>query len=359
VQAPFHAGLGTAGSSANSGNGGTQRRFLTLDALRGAGAVVVMAGHAGVILGGYSPPFMYLAVDMFFVLSGFVLAHVYDAKFLKGLTARSFLWARVARLYPVYVIGLMLGLISLAFSNVHGLSATQTGISLVCGLFALPSPPMGPIGPLFPLNGPFWSLFFEFWIANLVFALFWRFLRGKLLWMLVGGSALLLLLLGLHFKTLDFGWTWHQFPGGVVRVCFSFFAGVAISRLHDVKPVRVKVPSSLCLVVFAAAMTMPLHGTWANIYALAVVLVFFPTLIYLGAGATERNPRLGRALGDASYATYAIHRPLLYILAAPLGVLPLPHARIGVALGAEMALMLVIVALAWFINKLVTPAKPS
>ena len=68
-------------------------RFLTLDALRGVGAIAVMAGHAGIVLNAYMPPFMYLAVDMFFVLSGFVLAHAYDRKFAQGLSVQDFLKA--------------------------------------------------------------------------------------------------------------------------------------------------------------------------------------------------------------------------------------------------------------------------
>ena len=80
-------------------------RFLTLDALRGVGAIAVMAGHAGIVLGAYMPPFMYLAVDMFFVLSGFVLAHAYDRKFAEGLSVGAFLKARIARLYPIYLSG--------------------------------------------------------------------------------------------------------------------------------------------------------------------------------------------------------------------------------------------------------------
>ncbi|HKU54954.1 MAG TPA: acyltransferase family protein, partial [Rhizomicrobium sp.] len=87
-------------------------RFLTLDALRGVGAIAVMAGHAGIVLNAYMPPFMYLAVDMFFVLSGFVLAHAYDGKFAGGLSVGAFLKARIARLYPIYLIGLVLGLVS-------------------------------------------------------------------------------------------------------------------------------------------------------------------------------------------------------------------------------------------------------
>jgi len=324
-------------------------RFLTLDALRGAGAIAVMAGHAGIILGAYMPPFMYLAVDMFFVLSGFVLAHAYDGKFAQGMSVAAFLKARVRRLYPIYLAGLVLGLVSVAFANTHALTPARAFLSFFFGLWALPSPPLEPLGVLFPLNGPFWSLFFEFWVANLIFALFWRQLRGWMLALVILGSAAALAFLGLYFGTLDFGWTWHQLPGGMVRVCYSFFAGVALSRLHARQTHRPGVPSWACLLIFCAIMLLPLPGFAKGPYEVAVVLLGFPALIYFGANAIERQPRIGKALGDASYAIYAVHRPLLTILLWPLAPLlerPRPHLY-----SIELGLVIVTAALAWLINR--------
>ena len=325
------------------------RRFLTLDALRGLGAIAVMAGHAGILLNAYMPPFMYLAVDMFFVLSGFVLAHAYDGKFAGGMSVAAFLKARVTRLYPIYLAGLVLGLISVGFVNT--LTLPQALLSFFLGLFALPSPRMEPLGVLFPLNGPFWSLFFEFWVANLFFALFWRMLRGRLLATVILVSALVLAFLGLRFGTLDFGWTWHQLPGGFVRVCYSFFAGVALSRLHASRAHHPAVPSWACLLIFACVVILPLPGSLKALYEVAVVLLVFPALIYFGAGAIERRPRIGKALGDASYAIYAVHRPLLTILLWPLAWSLEKQASMLWRYSVEAALVIVIGALAWGINR--------
>ena len=332
-------------------------RFLTLDALRGVGAIAVMAGHAGIVLNAYMPPFMYLAVDMFFVLSGFVLAHAYDGKFAGGLSVGAFLKARIARLYPIYLIGLGLGLVGVAFSNTHALSPARALLSFFFGIFALPSPPLEPLGVLFPLNGPFWSLFFEFWVANLAFAIFWRQLHGWLLLAVILMSASALAFLGLRFGGLDFGWTWHQFPGGLVRVCYSFFAGVALLRFHARQTGLPAVPSSIpswaCLVIFASVMLLPLQGVLKGLYEVFVVLLVFPSLIYFGAGAVERRPQIGQALGDASYAIYAIHRPLLAILLWPLGMMwtlekhPPPVRSYLI----EAALISVIGVMAWCINR--------
>jgi len=328
-----------------------KRRFLTLDALRGAGAIAVMAGHAGIVLNAYMPPFMYLAVDMFFVLSGFVLAHAYDGKFAAGMRVAAFLKARVARLYPIYLVGLVLGLVSVAFTNTHALAPAQALLSFFFGLLALPSPPMEPLGVLFPLNGPFWSLFFEFWVANLIFALFWRQLRGSVLALVILLSAGILGALGLYFGTLDFGWTWHQLPGGFARVCFSFFAGVALSRFHARQTRHPAIPSWACLLVFTAVMLLPLQGLAKGPYEVAVVLLVFPALIYFGAGAVERRPQIGKALGDASYAIYAVHRPLLTILLWPLGLALEAHPPQPLRYFVEILLITVIFLLAWLINR--------
>jgi peptidoglycan/LPS O-acetylase OafA/YrhL len=328
-------------------------RFLTLDALRGLGAIAVMAGHAGIVLNAYMPPFMHLAVDMFFVLSGFVLAHAYDGKFAEGMSIEAFLKARVARLYPTYLVGLVLGLISVAFANTHALAPARALLSFFFGLLALPSPPMEPLGVLFPLNGPFWSLFFEFWIANLIFALFWRQLRGRVLALIILVSAGILTALGLHFGSLDFGWTWHQLPGGFARVCYSFFAGVALSRFHARQTRQPVVPSWACLMVFAVVMLLPLQGFTKGLYEVAVVLLIFPALIYFGAGAIERRPEIGKALGDASYAIYAVHRPLLTILLWPLSLVwsLKAHPPQPLRYFFEILLMAVIGILAWSINR--------
>ncbi len=340
---------------------GKKTRFLTLDALRGVGAIAVLTGHAGIVLGAYMPPFMYLAVDMFFVLSGFVLAHAYDRKFAEGLSVGAFLKARVARLYPIYLVGLVLGLVSVALVNTHALLPARALLSFFFGLFALPSPPMERLGVLFPLNGPFWSLFFEFWVANLAFAMFWRKLHGGLLLAVILLSAAILAFLGLRLGGLDFGWTWHQLPGGLVRVCYSFFAGVALLRFHARQTRLPAVPSWACLVIFACIMLVPVQGSIKGPYEIFIVLLVFPVLMYFGAGAVEYRPQIGKVLGDASYAIYAVHRPLLTILLWPLGMMWAleKHAAPLRQYLIEAVLICAIGVMAWYINRWIALRKTA
>jgi peptidoglycan/LPS O-acetylase OafA/YrhL len=344
-------------SVANAAANKKVRRFVTLDALRGVGAATVMAGHAGPLLGGYSPPFFYLAVDMFFVLSGFVIACAYDEKMAGGMLPLEFLRARVRRLYPIYFVGLLAGLVSVLFNNPHGLSLAQAVVTFVCGLFALPSPPMGPFRALFPLNGPFWSLFLEFWIANVSFAFLWHSLRGKVLWAFIVFWAAVLLVGVLRAKSLDLGWNWHNAPGGLARVCFSFYVGVFLARLHAKRPPKLKVPSLMCLLAFCAVMVLPVGEVWTPIVGLFVIFVVFPALIYWGAEAIEGHPAVGRAFGDASYALYAIHRPLIYVLAWLLTLKPFVFLQKQHALLTQAGTMIFIGLLAWGINGLFSRAK--
>lgn len=331
---------------------GKAGRFVTLDGLRGVGAICVVAGHSGDAFGGYAPKHFYLAVDMFFVLSGFVIARAYDHRFLSGLTLREFIKARIYRLYPIYLVGMACGLGALCVSNIHRLSHLQIAESFVLGLFGLPSPSTAPWWALFPLNAPFWSLFLEFWCANLLYGIFWRQLRGRNLTFLVALSAALLVSFAVLKGTFNVGWTWPTLPGGVARVCFSFFAGVWLFRLHDARGSVRHVPAWACLAACVAAFMVPVRPPNSLFYDMAVALVFFPALIYLGAGATEIRPWIGRALGDISYALYAIHRPLLIPVAwLKLRLLgPANHRLESVALQAVF--IMCVSVLAWWVNRL-------
>jgi len=147
-------------------------RFGTLDGLRGVAAIVVVLFHA--IFGAWVPRFGYLAVDLFFILSGFVLSHAYDKRFVAGMSVAEFLSLRVVRLYPLYLLGLVLGLCVVRI-NPSIMDAPAAGVLLnfVLNLFDLPGMeiPGTLYRELFPLNVPLWSLFFEFWVANLIFGI--------------------------------------------------------------------------------------------------------------------------------------------------------------------------------------------
>lgn len=130
-------------------------RYFTLDAMRGVAAIMVVLYHAGPVTTVIAPA-GYIAVDFFFALSGFVIAATYEARLRNGLTPLRFIRIRLTRLYPLYLVGLLLGLTKALgawlVAAPHALTGAQILSATVFGLAILPTLP--PLDDLFPLNGP-------------------------------------------------------------------------------------------------------------------------------------------------------------------------------------------------------------
>ena len=72
--------------------------------MRGMAAIAILIYHAEKYLGMQLLPNAYLAVDLFFLLSGFVIAHNYDGKFTGGMSLTNFMVQRLIRLYPCFLL---------------------------------------------------------------------------------------------------------------------------------------------------------------------------------------------------------------------------------------------------------------
>src|ERR1700730_18632705 len=141
------------------------KRYEALDALRGVAALSVLAFHLGQVkLEPGLVPHGYLAVDFFFVLSGFVVAHAYEAALRDKLTWRAFAVKRLIRLYPLALLGALAGTAVLLLKwrifreKADPLSTILA--SSVLNAFLLPNLFGGVASKseLFPGNGPLWSL---------------------------------------------------------------------------------------------------------------------------------------------------------------------------------------------------------
>jgi peptidoglycan/LPS O-acetylase OafA/YrhL len=223
--------------------------YQNFDGIRGLAAIVVLMFHTAVKAG--RPELMpvgYLAVDLFFALSGFVIAQAYGAKLHDGMGLRAFLAIRGRRLYPMFFLGQVLGFLVFAAAALVGVPGYTFGplwIALGLGLLVLPVPVRG-IGsapPMLALNNPGWSLFFEVAI-NIAYALALPWLSRKVLWMLLGLGAVALLIAGVHWGDLLIGPTVKTFPGGLARVLFSFTAGVL---LYEYRPRRTTFSNSISM----------------------------------------------------------------------------------------------------------------
>ena len=100
--------------------GATVHRYEALDGLRGVAALSVMVGHFGLLLDLFEMPNGFLAVDTFFVMSGFVIAYSYGERLNRGMPARSYLYRRIVRLYPMFVIALLIGAVVLYYGAHRG-----------------------------------------------------------------------------------------------------------------------------------------------------------------------------------------------------------------------------------------------
>ncbi len=307
--------------------------FEILDGLRGVAAIMVVWFH---IFEAYATSHLdqqinhgYLAVDFFFILSGFVIGYAYDDRW-KTMSTLEFLKRRVIRLQPMVVIGALIGGIMFYTQgcNVWDVSkVTILALFIATFLNALLIPaPIGTevrgLGEMYPLNGPSWSLFFEY-IGNILYALFIRKLPVKALTVLVVLAGCGLSIFAIWGPTGDicvgYSLTKSEFTGGFLRLLFSFSAGLLLFRLF--KPAKVKGAFWICSIILIVLLAIPRIGgadhLWMNgLYDTICFALIFPLLVYLGASGQVTGKwmtRTCRFLGDISYPLYMVHYPFIYL----------------------------------------------
>lgn len=318
----------------------TKAHYALLDGLRGVAALMVIWYH---VFEGYAFAggglietlnHGYLAVDFFFILSGFVIGYAYDDRWKKDLTIKKFFQRRLIRLHPMVIMGAVLG--TLTFCIQGGVQWDGTSVplsmvmlSLLCMLFFIPAIPGAGYevrgnGEMFPLNGPCWSLFFEY-IGNILYALFIHRLSNKALavWTALSGIALtaFALLDVSGYGSIGVGWTLDgvNFIGGSLRMLFPFSMGMLLSR--HFKPVKVKGAFWICSVVLIALFFVPyIEGAepicMNGLFEAFCILLVFPALVWLGASGTttdKRSTRICKFLGDISFPVYVVHYPFMYL----------------------------------------------
>ncbi len=328
---------------------GQTHQFHLLDGLRGVAACVVLWFHLSL------PGFRhgYLAVDFFFMLSGFVIAFAYQKKLDEGFGFWDFMAVRVARLYPLYLLGLVLGafwFVPHAMSGSIGMTLRQAAAEFGLGLLVLPSPPALQTGDssMFPFNIALWSLFFEV-SANAAHALFLRRRATRTLLAIVVIAAAALVWQARHAGSVDLGTQTKDAVAGLTRVVFGYVTGMLLLRAWKGGVARVHLPDSvpagaLLAGVLLAVMDAPRWG-WA--YDVAVLFAVLPCLL-LASAYTDVSPRwvdLCAFLGTTSYAMYVLHPPVMLFantmarrvhLRAPLEVLQVSTA-VFVVLAAWLA----------------------
>lgn len=314
--------------------------YELLDGLRGVAALLVIWYH---IFEGFATSPIdqrfnhgYLAVDFFFILSGFVIGYAYDDRW-KKMKVKDFFKRRLIRLHPMVVMGALLGGLTFYIQGCEKWDGSQVSISMLMlamllNLFLIPAVPgagseVRGNGEMYPLNGPSWSLFFEY-IGNILYALFIRHLSTKALTILVvlagAGLASFAIFNFSGYGHLGVGWTLADYNliGGFLRLLFSFSIGLLMSRVF--KPVHIKGAFWICSLAIAVLLAMPYVGNgespWMNgIYDSVCAIVIFPILVYLGASGKTTDKKstvICKFLGDISYPLYIVHYPFMYLFYA-------------------------------------------
>ncbi|MDR2809684.1 MAG: acyltransferase [Tannerellaceae bacterium] len=314
----------------------TKPHYEILDGLRGVAAIMVLGFH---VLEAYyvsSPTgkfdqllnHAYLAVDFFFVLSGFVIGYAYDERWGR-MSVGGFLKRRIIRLHPMVVFGTLLGVVlfyfgaSEVFPLVSAVPLWKVLLYAVLGMLMIPTPPSVDIRgwqEMYTLDAPIWTLAFEYF-ANVFYALFARKFTKVALAILVSLAACATLYVTLTQGDVIGGWSIdaNNMRIGFTRLMYPFFAGLLLYRLGKV--IRIRQAFLWCSLLLVGVLSVPRIGgpesLWANgLYEAAIILLVFPLIVAVGAGGRVKGKftsQLCKFLGDMSYPIYLVNYPLCYV----------------------------------------------
>ncbi|TWI61909.1 peptidoglycan/LPS O-acetylase OafA/YrhL [Pseudoduganella lurida] len=343
----------------------TKPHYAILDGLRGVAALIVVAFHLfeahaasrfeQIINHGY------LAVDFFFVLSGFVIGYAYDDRW-RHMSTTEFFKRRLIRLHPMIVVGMIIGALMFYFQAgtvFPKIGETPLWLMLVVMVIGMTLIPVGRAldvrgwSEIHPLDGPAWSLFYEY-VANILYALFVRKFSNTVLALCVFVAGCVLVhycVTGPNGDVIG-GWSLDpvQVRLGMTRMLYPFFAGLLLSRVVTVG--RVKHAFLLSSAIIVIALALPRFGgpadLWKNgLYEALCIVAVFPLVVYIGASGkvtTRMGTKCCAFLGAISYPIYITHYPFIYTYTAWVGNNKVPLATAWpVLVGAFLAC----VAVAW------------
>jgi len=296
------------------------RVFHTLDALRGIAAIGVVIFHMQQMFAPIKTSGGYLAVDLFFMMSGVVLSHAYEDRFRAGMGVFDFMRARLIRLYPLYFLGTAFGiavtLASMYGRNIQHWDASSFLQAVLYALLFLPNLSGRPVNQMFPLNIPCWSLFLEV-LVNFLFVVFWPALTSRRLLVVCLLTGSVIAFATMQVGNIDQGSVVSSLPVGLARTVFGFCVGVLIARRVRGSDRSV---SNLKVLAIVATVSVAIcgwpRGEMRAMWDLTCVLAIFPLLVYWGT-LIDPGPKLrdiASFLGLTSYAIYVLHSPLSSLL---------------------------------------------
>ncbi|MFZ4121328.1 MAG: acyltransferase family protein [Caulobacterales bacterium] len=313
----------------SSGGDGGREVFASLTGLRFVLAVWIALYHVISLYGpetlGHHPLIMLgsARVDVFFVLSGFVLAHIYAVRTGGSFKFWPFLQARIARLYPLHVLGLLmlLGAVGAAYVLGRGADASAYTLEgLLANLFMLQATAIPGSGQW---NFPAWTLSAEFF-AYLLFPAFIAIavmFRGRPLLFLAWCLALVAVIGGLWPLLGNGRLTEATQVMGIVRGACGVLVGVAARYAFGA------VKWSPGLALGTAVLGAVIAGGAAVLEAPLWCMSFGGALLIAGLAGLDRlavktplGTPLMQSLGDMSYALFVLHVPVFVLLTRAMGM---------------------------------------
>jgi len=318
----------------------TKPHYELLDGLRGVAALLVIWYHVfeGFAFAGggmiTSINHGYLAVDFFFMLSGFVISYAYDDRLGRSMNFKDFFKRRLIRLHPMVIMGVLIGVVFYILQGGVKWDGTTVPASLiiiaaVSGMLLIPAIPGASYdirgnGEMFPLNGPSWSLFFEY-IGNILYAFVIHRFSNKVLAIWTGvlglGLGYFALTDAAGYGSIGVGWTLDavNLIGGLLRMLFPFSLGMLLAR--NFKPIKTKGTFWICPILLVLLFHIPYvagNGTisYNGIFEMLCLTIIFPILIWVGASGNttdKRSTKIFKFLGDISFPVYIIHYPIMYL----------------------------------------------
>jgi peptidoglycan/LPS O-acetylase OafA/YrhL len=293
------------------------KRFYSLDAMRGIAALTVVISHIGTVMPPSILHYSYLGVDFFFMLSGFVLTRAYASKLKSSMSGWRFMEARLIRLYPMFALGGLLGLLQIAGQLAAHSPNAPNGVDAIAGIAtnALILPDFRSAYMLFPVNAPGWTLFFELVVNALFAAALFRMRSAWLIVFCACAGALSLWSL-VQNGNGDTGWSWPTIGFGVIRVGFAFPLGILLARIFGSSAKRQTLFSLLPIAGLAILFVIDLPTGFDWIYNAAAIFIVLPAILWFGAtlALPKSLEKFGAILGDASYPLFAVHFPLMRII---------------------------------------------
>lgn len=340
----------------------SKRQLPSVTALRGIAALWVVLYHYSV----QSLPTLdatpytdlvhkgYLAVDMFFMLSGFVMTHVYHQAFSENVTEhyRSFIVARIARIYPLHVFVLLLFVgtaVATQFAtdgsdSLHevALGGPRSVGAFVANIFMLQGLDAGNLS----WNYPSWSISVEF-MAYLLFPFALpAILRATDRTKIAIGLLLFGLLIILAFVTKD---DFNQWDGPItlLRCLPEFILGTLLYCAFRATSKGLFLRRDALAFLLLATIVLSLHLNAPDLLIIALfgVLVLMSVL---NDGSFSKCANVAPLvwLGNISYSLYLIHGFVQFLAGNLLGRFGIEdHANLSIATSLGLMIAMVIACL--------------